>query len=254
MKVIVIASRKGGTSKTSTAHALGAGLKRTGNRVLYCDLDSQANLTYAIGAKQGRYSCMDMLTGKIPAVQVIQRTDQGDILPGSADLAAADTVLTSTGKEYRLRECLAPVRNAYDYVVIDTPAQLGTLTINALTAADGVIIPVQADIFSLQGMDLLADAIQSVKRYTNPALDVLGVLITRYNGRAVLSRDMRELLQQSAEQLGTKLFNTVIRECISVKEAATVQQDIFSYAPRSNAAKDCNAFLSELLNERTIGG
>ncbi len=248
MKVIVIASRKGGTGKTATAHALSAGLMRRGNKVLMIDLDSQGNLTFSTGAENSPYTLLDALTGKVPAEQILQHTDQGDLLPASPNLAAADTVLIHTGKEYALRDLLEPIKGRYDYAVIDTPAQLGVTTIAALTAADDVIIPVQADIFSLAGIDLLIDAIGAVKKYTNPALNVRGVLITRYNGRSNISKDMREMLDQMARRLDTKLFNSAIRECVAVKEAAALQRDIFSYAPRSNAAKDYTAFIDELMS------
>ena len=136
---------------------------------------------------------------------------------------------------------------SYDYVIIDTPAALGTLTINALTAANSVIIPVQADIYSLQGIEQLNQTIEAVKKYCNPALYIRGILATRYNGRAIISKDMLSNFEEAAGQLNTRLYSTPIRECISIKEAQASQQNIFEYAPRSNAAKDYNAFIDEFL-------
>lgn len=245
MEVIAIVNRKGGVGKTATAQALGAGLIRKGYSVLYVDLDSQTNLTYGLGAAAGRLNSMDVLTGSATAQAAIQHTPQGDVIAGSEALAGADTAIDGTGKEYRLREALEGLQ--YDYIIIDTPAQLGTLTVNALTAADSVVIPVQAEVYSLQGIGQLSKAIDAVKKYCNHNLRIRGILITRYNGRAIISRDMLSNLEDAAAQLQTRLYSTPIRECVSIKEAQAQQQDIFSYAPRSNAAKDYAAFLEEFI-------
>lgn len=248
MEVIAVLSRKGGVGKTATAQALGAGLRRRGKRVLYIDLDSQTNLSYGVGADPAQFNSMDVLTGKVKARDAIQHTEQGDVIAGSEDLAGADVVITQNGKEYRLKEALSGLN--YDFVVIDTPAALGTLTVNALTAANGVIIPVQADIFSLQGIGLLQQAVERVKARCNTGLKIEGILITRYNARAVISRDMQENLADIAKHLSTCVYTYPIRECISIKEAQAMQQDIFSYAPKSNAAKDYEAFVKEFMKGR----
>ena len=245
METVAIVNRKGGTGKTATAQALGAGLIKKGYSVLYVDLDSQTNLTYGLGASSGGLDVMDVLAGNASAQEAIQNTPQGAILTGAEALAGADSVLTDTGKEYRLKEALDGL--PYDYAIIDTPAQLGVLTVNALTAADSVIIPVQADALSLQGIGQLSKTIAAVKKYCNPALYIRGILVTRYNGRAIISRDMQSNLEDVAAQLKTRLYSTPIRECIAIKEAQAQQQDIFSYAPRSNAAKDYTAFITEFL-------
>ena len=243
MEVIAIVNRKGGVGKTATAQALGAGLIRKGCSVLYIDLDSQTNLTYGLGADPARLNSMDVLTGEATAQEAIQHTQQGDAIAGSEALAGADAAIVGTGKEYRLKEALEGLQ--YDYCIIDTPAALGTLTVNALTAADSVIIPVQAEVYSLQGIGQLNKAIEAVKKYCNNSLRIRGILLTRYNGRAILSRDMQSNLEAAAEKLSTRLYGTPIRECVSIKEAQAQQQDIFSYAPRSNAAKDYAAFIAE---------
>lgn len=249
MKTIAIVNRKGGVGKTATAQALGAGLIRDGYRVLYIDLDSQTNLTYSLQADAGGVGSYEVLTGTATANAAIRHTPQGDLIPGAEALAGADTIITSIGKEYRLRKALDAVKAKYDFIIIDTPAALGTLTVNALTAADSAIIPVQADAYSLQGLSQLCGAIDAVKEYCNPNLTINGILITRYNGRAILSRDIQASLQDVARQLNTRLYCTPIRECISIKEAQAQRQDIFAYAPRSNAAKDYGAFISEFLEK-----
>lgn len=245
MEVVAIVNRKGGVGKTATAQALGAGLLRNGYSVLYIDLDSQTNLSYGLAADTNSLSIMDVLTGEAKAQDAIQHTPQGDIIAGSDTLAAADAIIDGTGKEYRLKEALKGLQ--YDFCIIDTPAQLGTLTINALTAAQSAVIPVQAEVYSLQGIAQLNKAVEAVKKYCNHDLYVRGILITRYNGRAVLSRDMQSNLEEVAQQLKTRLYSTPIRECISIKEAQAQQEDIFSYAPRSNAAQDYEAFIEQFL-------
>lgn len=245
-EIIAVVNRRGGVGKTATAHALGAGLILKGNKVLFVDLDSQSNLSYDLGVTKPDISSMDVLTGEATAEQAILHTPQGDLIPASEDLATADTAITGTGKEYRLQEALQPLKEKYDYIIIDTPPALGTLTVNALTACAGAIIPAQAEIHSLQGIGLLNDAIEAVKKYCNRDLYIKGIVITRYNGRAVLSKDMRDNLEAIAAQLHTKVFKEPIRECISIKEAQAAQQSIFEYAPRSNAARDYMALIDEL--------
>lgn len=245
MEVIAIVNRKGGVGKTATAQALGAGLIKKKKKVLYIDLDSQTNLSYGLGADISGLTSMEVLTGDATAKEAIQKTEQGDVIPGTEALAGADAIIDGTGKEYRLKEAIDGLQ--YDYIIIDTPAQLGTLTVNALTAATSVIIPVQAEIYSLQGIGQLNKTIEAVKKYCNKALYIRGILITRYNARAVISKDMQTNLQEAAEQLNTKLYSVPIRECVAIKEAQASQQDIFSYAPRSNAAKDYTAFIKEFM-------
>lgn len=247
MKTISIVNRRGGVGKTATAHAVGAGLALKGYKVLYIDLDSQCNLTYDVGAKPAPLTSMEVLSGTATAEEAIQHTEGGDIIPASPSLAIADTAIEGTGKEHRLREAIEGLE--YDYIIIDTPPALGVLTVNALTASDSAIIPAQAEVHSLQGIALLYEAIEAVQKYTNPNLKIAGILITRYNGRAILSKDMRANLEDTARELGTKLYSTPIRECIAIKEAQAVQRDIYSYAPRSNATKDYSALLEELLEE-----
>ena len=248
-EILTITNRKGGTAKTITAGTIGAGLTQRGYKVLFVDLDSQASLTFDTGANPNGITAYEVLTGAAKIQDAIQSTPCGDILPGNPKLATADMTITNTGKEYRLKEALEPVRRKYDYCIIDTAPQLGILTINALTASTGIVIPAQAEVGSIQGIDLLRDAVEDVRKYTNPKLKVKGILLTRYNGRAILSRDMRYNLEQKAKELGTKLYDTAIRECIAVREAEASQTDIFTYSRKSNASTDYNAFIEELMKD-----
>ena len=247
MVIYAISNQKGGVGKSTTANALGAGLARKGFKVLYVDLDAQGNLSHSMRANNKPITSLEVLTGTATAEEAIVETLQGDIIPASPALASADAIITDTGKEYRLKEALAPISDKYDYCILDTPPALGTLTVNALTACNGVIIVTQADTYSLQGIGQLARTIQTVKKYCNRELSIIGIAITRYSSRAVLTRDMTELLEDTAKQLHTTVYTTKIRECIALKEAQARQQDIFTYSPSSNAAKDYEGLLTEIL-------
>lgn len=249
MKTIAIINRRGGVGKTITALNIGAGLAHKKKKVLFIDLDSQENLSYDLGADKLIYTTSDMLLKNVPVNKIIQHKEKWDIIPAGSFLSTADTTLKGNGKEYKLIDALTPIKDQYDYCVIDTPPALNILTVNALTAANGVIIPAQAEIHSIQGIGLLYESIEHIKRYCNKDLQIYGILLTRYNGRAILSQDMKTNLEDMAGMMGTKLFKTPIRECIALKEAQATQQDIFTYSRNSNAAKDYTAVLKELLKD-----
>jgi len=245
--IITITNQKGGAGKTTTAAALAAGLSLKGFSVLLVDLDAQGNLSYTARAKQNGASALGVLCGEVTAADAIQHTASGDIIASSRALAGAELLINDTGKEYRLKEALEPIGGNYDYIVIDTPPALGILTINALTASQGVIIPAQADIYSLQGAEQLAETIKAVKKYCNPDLKIKGLLLTKYNARSVLSRDVAELAESLAQRLGTTLFKTTIRDNIAVREAQLTRQTLQSYAPRAKATEDYKQFTEEFL-------
>lgn len=252
-EIIAIINQKGGVGKSTTAHALSAGLIQKGHSVLLIDLDAQGNLSYTFGVDGTTFNSLEVLSKQITAKKAIQHLEQGDIIASSPSLAGADTFLTATGKEYCLKEALEQVQNDYDYIIIDTPPALGILTINALTACTGAIIPAQADIYSLQGISQLYNTIQTVQKYCNASLQIKGIVLTRYNARAILSRDVTEMIEQTAIQFKTKLYKTKIRECIAIKEAQARKQNIFSYAPKSNAANDYTTLIAEMLKDTFLG-
>lgn len=252
MKIYSIINQKGGVGKSTTALAIGAGLSLKGFSVLYVDLDAQGNLSYTMGATTRGYNAMGVLQRPETVTGEIQHTEQGDIIASSPYLAGADTTITETGKEYRLREALDRISGRYDYCIIDTPPALGILTINALTACSGAIIPAQADIYSLQGIGQLNSTIETVKRYCNKDLSIRGIVLTRYNSRSIISREVAEMLDQTAEQIQTKLYKAKIRECTAIKEAQATKQNIFLYAPKSNATADYKALVDEILAEEAI--
>lgn len=249
-EIIAVINQKGGVGKSTTAQAIGQGLKELYNKkVLFVDLDAQGNLSYSLDAPQSNLSVLDILTGKADAKDVIYHSAQGDILPSNIQLSGADLLLTEMGKEYKLKESLEPIQKDYDYIIIDTPPALGILTVNALTASTGVIIPAQADIYSLQGIGQLNNTFEAVKKYCNKGLTLKGIVLTRYNKRTVLSRDVADLIKETAKTLNTKLYKTQIRETIAVKEAQIQKQSIFTYAPSSNATLDYKNLIKEVIND-----
>ena len=249
-KIFAIINQKGGVGKSTTAEAMASGLTLKGFRCLSTDLDAQGNMTYTVNGNTDGATVLGVLMGEVKPFDAIQHTDGfGDIIVSSKALSGADGFITITGKEYRLKEALEKVCDMYDYIIIDTPPALGILTVNALTACHSVIIPAQAEIYSLQGIEQLSETMKPVRKYCNPRLDIAGILLTRYSQRTVLSREVAEMAKQLAQKLGTKIFSTSIRENISVKEAQISQKSLFEYAPNSNAAKDYAAFIEELLSD-----
>ena len=246
-RIIAIINQKGGVGKSTTALALGSGLTLRGRRVLFVDLDAQGNLSYVLGAEPAGPGVFEVLTRAAKVREVLRATEAGDLLPASPALAGADTILTQTGKEYRLKEALGELAGDYDFIVIDTPPALGVLAVNALTAAGRVLVPAQADVFSLQGVGQLHQTIEAVRQYCNPELKILGLLLTRHNGRSVLSRELAELLAETAKKLQTRLFAAAVRETVAVREAQAQRQSLLTYAPNSTAARDYLALVDEVL-------
>lgn len=247
--IFTVNNQKGGVGKTTTSHALGAGFAARGKRVLLIDADPQANLSLSVGADISDGTIYDVLQGKASVADVIQRIGDLDVIPSNILLSGADLEFTNTGREFLMREALEPVADQYDYVVIDTPPSLGILTVNALTVSNKVIIPMTADIFALQGMDQLGNTIQQVRKWTNPNLKIAGILLTKHSNRTILGRDLAEAIEVIAQNMGTKVFDTKIREGIAMREAQTQRSDIFAYAPNSNPGVDYALLIDEILKE-----
>jgi len=245
---MTVVNQKGGVGKSTTAAAIAGGLTICGLQVLSVDLDAQGNLSHTLRALgKPHKSILEVLLGELHVEDAIQHTDCGDLIPASRNLSGADAFLSDTGKEYRLKEALSTMACVYDYIIIDSPPALGIATVNALTAADRAIIPAQADIYSLQGVEQLAGTISTVKRYCNPGLAIDGILLTRYSPRSILSREVQGLMAQLAEKLGTRLYKTTIREAVAVKEAQISRQSLFEYAPTAKVTDDYREFLTEVL-------
>jgi len=259
MKIITVLNQKGGVGKTTTAYNLGAGLAVKGKRVLLIDADAQCNLTYYARANADNdRNTMKILQKKAKIDESIQHAEGGDIVPGTPDLMNADIDIKAIGKESRLKEALAAMKTVYDFVIIDTPPRVDVATLNALTASHTCIIPAQADIFSLQGIEQLDDTIHDIRKFCgNPRLDVMGILLTRYKGRTLMARDIAEVVEKTAAKFKTRLFPTRIRECNAINEQQSAKTSIYDYAPRSLAAQDYASFVDDVLklsNNRQKGG
>lgn len=243
-KIIATANHKGGVGKTTTAASLGAALSRQGQRVLVVDMDAQANLTRCLNVTAGEGNLYDALKGNAPA-QPIRVYDNLDVLPGTRDLSAADIELANeVGREYLLQGILKPLAGKYDIILLDTPPSLGLLTINAFTAADGVIIPLQAEVLALHGLTDLLAIFNKVKQRLNKSLQIYAAVVTRYDSRKILNR---QVLESVRGHFGNDTLTAVIRENVAIAEAPATATDIFVYAPKSAGAKDYADFAAELL-------
>lgn len=253
MIITAVTNQKGGVGKSTTACALGAELRKRGQRVLLVDLDPQGNLSFMAGAKvdDDSVTIYDVLTRRNEAAEAIQHTENGgDIIPANVLLAGAELELNQQqGREQRLKRALADLRNNYDHVIIDTPPALSVFTTNAYTAAHRLIIPTLADAVSSQGVLQLFETVDSVRYYYNPDLTIDGILITRYSDRKNLHRQMKETIEKLAERIGTKVYKTTIRDAVAVGEAQAMRQTLPSYAPGANVTKDYQAFADEFLKE-----
>lgn len=246
-KIYAIANHKGGVGKSTTAAAIGEGLALEGYKVLFIDLDAQADLTLQLQADNtgGAKTAADVIFNGTPAEQAIQHTTQGDIIPAADQLIEADTRIKREAQ--RLNNAISPLRLLYDFIVIDTPPALNMLTINALTAADSVIIPIGADTWSIKAIGKMYNTIDAIQATSNPALKVEGLLLTRYNPRTNLSRDLLEIIERAAQRLQTKVFKAAIHESVTIKEAQTLRAGIQVHAPHSKPALDYKALVKELL-------
>ncbi len=248
--ILTVTNQKGGTGKSSTAYALLSGLTLKGFKCLAIDLDPQGNLSYTMGADVNKKTVFGLLTKENKADETIQSTPNGDIIAYSKSLSGADTLLTTTGGEYRLKEALEPIKSIYDFIIIDTPPSLSSLTVNALTTSTNVIVPVQADIYSIQGISQLWETMQPIRKYCNPNLKITGILLTRYNNRAVLNREIEETFRNDiATSVESKVYKTTIREGVAIREAQFTRSNLFEYAPTSNVAQDYMSFIDEFLKD-----
>lgn len=247
-KVISISNQKGGVGKTTTTGAVAAGFKQKGYKVLCVDLDPQSNLSFSAGAEtEDCPTIYEILKGEAKTSFSIQKMPSFDIISSNILLSGIELEFTQTGREFLLKEALISVKDKYDYIFIDTPPALSILTVNAFTASDFIIIPMLTDIFSLQGIAQLSETIERVKRYCNPNLKVEGIVLTKYNKRTILSREIKGTAELIAEQLNTSIFNSTIRSSVAIMEAQTNQQDIYNYAPKNLAAQDYMELVEELI-------
>lgn len=244
-KVIAIINHKGGVGKTATTVNLGAALQIRGNKVVHIDMDAQANLTESLGiSNELETNIYQAMKGRM-SLPIVQNPDGLNVVPSCLDMSAIEMeIIQAFAREQILSKLIQPIRNNYDYILIDCPPSLSILTINAMTAADCVIIPVEAEYLAMRGMGRLTNVIQEVKKNLNAKLYISGILITKYDGRKNFNNDIRNIIRDTFQG---DVFNTAIRTNVAIGEATAARQDIFHYAPKSAGAEDYNAFCDEFL-------
>jgi chromosome partitioning protein len=242
-RTIAVANQKGGVAKTTSVASLGAALSERGQRVLLVDLDPQACLTFSLGFDPDglQQTVHDVFVGRCGIDTTILPVDGEtfELVPANIDLAGAEAyLLTRTGREYALRSALETVTDRYDVVVMDCPPSLGVLTINALTAADEVVIPLQCETLSHRGVGQLLSTIDDVKRLTNRSLHVTGILPTMFDGRTTHAR---EVLADVGQRYQLRVFDPPVRKSIRFAEAPREGRTILRYAPSHPGAEDYRA-------------
>lgn len=247
--IVAVANQKGGVGKTTTAQALAAGLAERKYRVLGIDLDPQGNFSTACGAENYNVlTAYEVMKRGVDIREAIQHMKGGyDVVPANIMLAGAEQELSQTGKEHRLKEAVSVVAGEYDFIVIDTPPSLGVLTVNAFTCATDILIPTTAGIFATAGISQLNETVSSVQKYCNPGVKIRGILFTRFNPRANISRQIKELTEQLSEYISAPIYQTYIRAGVVVEEAQANKADIFNYAGKSTVAEDYRTFIEEFL-------
>ena len=248
-RTIAVVNQKGGVGKTTTCVNLTAALTETGAKVLLCDFDPQANATSGMGVdktvSKGIYSA---LIGEIPAVEAIAHTRYGDVLPSNKALAGAGVELIGMERrEYLLRDALEPVKELYDFILIDCPPSLELLTLDALCAADAILVPVQCEYFALEGLSDLMNTVRLVRRSLNPALELEGVLLTMYDGRTNLAMQVAEEVKH---YFPGKVYAAVIPRNIRLSEAPSHGKPISAYDRTSRGAESYSAFAAEFLKRQ----
>lgn len=244
MEVIAIAVQKGGTGKTTTAAVLAEAAAFYKKRCLAIDLDPQANLSFTLSAETGsKPGSYDLLQGSA-ADGLIQHVQPFlDVIPANWNLS---TIKSSKGSARRLERALQPLKREYDLIIIDTPPTAGELQYNALQAATGLLIPLQADIYNLQSLYQITGTARQIQE-SNPALSIKGIILTQFNARSLIARQMQQTIQSQAEKAGIPYLGYV-RSAVAVKEAAALQKSLFEYAPKSKPAQDYIAIYEKLFS------
>lgn len=247
--IIALTNQKGGVGKTTTSSALVSGLTFHKKKVLGVDLDPQGNLGFSLGLEiEESLTIYEVFKGQCSVEKAIQHTDFGDIISSNILLSSAELEFNRPGREYLLKNALSSVQDDYDYIIIDTPPALNILTVNAYVVSNSLIIPMVPEILSLLGVSQLKETIDTVKKFYNPNLKVLGILLTKYNKRINLAREVEEMAGSIANQLDTIVFNTKVRSSVSVAEAPAHGESILQYSPKSNPAIDYGEFVEEILD------
>jgi chromosome partitioning protein len=249
-RVIALANQKGGVAKTTSTLALGVALSDSGRRVLVVDMDPQGALTYSMGVEPDELpeTINDVLIRRLSIERIIVAKEV-ELVPSNIDLAGAEAVLLSkTGREYALQRALREVADRYDYVLIDCPPSLGILTINGLTAADEVLVPLQCEALSHRGVGQLLETLNDIRHFTNPELEVTGLIATMFDGR---SRHAQQVLDDVGTRYGVEVLQPPVRRSIRFAEAAQVGRSILAYAPTHPAA-DAYRTLAHAIDRKPV--
>ena len=249
-KIIAITNQKGGVGKTTTALSLISALRLRNYKVLGVDLDPQGSLGFSAGLDiENADTIYDVLKGKKKIDDVITDTEIGDFLPSNILLSTAELEFNMPGREFLLRDALARIAGDYDYIIIDTPPALNILTVNAYVAAQGLIVPMAPEILSLLGVSQLRDTVENVRRYYNPNLEVMGILLNRYSSRLVLNREVEDMVQEVAHKLETKVFQSKIHASVAIAESPAYGESVLTYSPGSRSARDFTGLLDEIMKQ-----
>lgn len=259
MKTVAFCNHKGGVGKTATSMAFVEGLNAKGYRTLLVDLDQQTNATSQAGARiDDVVTVYDLLTSfEYTAKDGVQHYDRGDIIPGDVLVADAEVEMSQLDTPLTmLADALESVQDDYDFCVIDCPPSLGVVTRNAIVAADEVVIVVVPDTASVDGAGKVYQVVEKIRRNRrlNPGLGIAGILVNTYDGRGRLDRSLDEQLPQVASDAGTRVFDSRIRKCVSVRQAQSAHVSLWDYDPDGAAAEDFEAFIDEYLEQEEENG
>lgn len=247
--IITVINNKGGTGKTTTVHNLGAALAKKRKKVLLVDLDSQCNLSSALGITGDSPNLTDLLLNRNSVDEVIRKNGIFDAIASSDKLLEAESLLNNEpGREYLLKEHLEKLKDAYDFILLDCPPSLGTISLNSLVAANAFIVPMQAENFAFIGLDRIMSISEKVKKRMNTALELAGILFIKLDPRTKFSQAVISQLSGN-ENFKGKIFNTFIRQDISLMESGAFKQSVYEYAPKSRGAEDYTDFANELLRK-----